>query len=264
MVKLAVTDIDGTLIKDGSHKINPEIFDIIRKLKEKGIIFTAASGRQYPSIRRLFDPVAHDMIFVAENGAYIMCRETEMSVVRMDKEKARALIEHARQFEDIIINVSTPQTTVIDSKDEEFYDLLVNGYHNTVTVVEDLLAEDLDIIKIALYKKDGIKDIAQQEFLPVWKDTFKAVIAGKEWLDFMDASVDKGNALKSIQSALRILPEETIAFGDNINDIGMLKNAGKSYAVETAAIEVKKYAKYTAPSYFEEGVIGILRELAYK
>ena len=56
--------------------------------------------------------------------------------------------------------------------------------------------------------------------------------------------------------------EETIAFGDNINDIGMLKNAVESYAVETASNEVKAHAKHIAPSYEKEGVIGILRQLA--
>ena len=43
MVKLIASDIDGTLVPDGSDKINPEIFDVIRKLKSQGIYFAAAS-----------------------------------------------------------------------------------------------------------------------------------------------------------------------------------------------------------------------------
>ena len=45
MVKLIMTDIDGTLIPDGTMDINPEYFEVIEKLVEKGIIFVVASGR---------------------------------------------------------------------------------------------------------------------------------------------------------------------------------------------------------------------------
>ena len=39
MIKLIASDLDGTLLKEGTMDINPEIYDIIRKLKAKGIIF---------------------------------------------------------------------------------------------------------------------------------------------------------------------------------------------------------------------------------
>ena len=44
MIKLICSDIDGTLLPEGTAEINPEIFDVIRKLKEKDIIFAAANG----------------------------------------------------------------------------------------------------------------------------------------------------------------------------------------------------------------------------
>ena len=47
MIKLIASDLDGTLLKEGTMDINPEIYDIIRKLKAKGIVFAAVSGREY-------------------------------------------------------------------------------------------------------------------------------------------------------------------------------------------------------------------------
>ena len=44
MIKLIASDIDGTLVHDGTHELNPELYDVILKLKEKGIQFAAASG----------------------------------------------------------------------------------------------------------------------------------------------------------------------------------------------------------------------------
>ena len=57
MIKLIASDLDGTLLKEGTMDINPEIYDIIRKLKAKGIVFAAVSGREYDSIERVFAPV---------------------------------------------------------------------------------------------------------------------------------------------------------------------------------------------------------------
>ena len=61
MIKLVVSDVDGTLVPDGTFDINPEIYDVIRELKNRGITFVAGSGRQYASLRRLFAPVADDI-----------------------------------------------------------------------------------------------------------------------------------------------------------------------------------------------------------
>ena len=73
VVRLIVSDVDGTLVSDGSADINTEIYDVILKLKEKGIFFAVASGRQYASVKKLFRPIEDQIIIIAENGAYIVC-----------------------------------------------------------------------------------------------------------------------------------------------------------------------------------------------
>ena len=66
MIKLIASDLDGTLLQNGAQRLNPEVFDMIRTLKSHGILFTAASGRQYTNLRRLFAPVKDDIAYVAE------------------------------------------------------------------------------------------------------------------------------------------------------------------------------------------------------
>ena len=75
MIKLIASDLDGTLLKEGTMDINPEIYDIIRKLKAKGIVFAAVSGREYDSIERVFAPVKDDIYFIAGNGGIISYQE---------------------------------------------------------------------------------------------------------------------------------------------------------------------------------------------
>ena len=65
MIKLVASDVDGTLLPEGSSDMNPELYDVIRRLKEKGIVFAAASGRQMNSVRRVFRPVLDDVYFIS-------------------------------------------------------------------------------------------------------------------------------------------------------------------------------------------------------
>ena len=57
MIKLVVSDIDGTLLPDGGHDMNPELYEVILKLRKAGMQFAAASGRQWASIEQVFDPI---------------------------------------------------------------------------------------------------------------------------------------------------------------------------------------------------------------
>lgn len=260
MIKLVVSDIDGTLVNDGAHNLNPRMFEVIRQLKKKGILFAAASGRQYPSIRRLFAPVEHDMIFIAENGAYVVCRDTEISITPMDPDAVREIVCQVRQIPGCIITASGKQTTYIEQDDQDFIDFLVNGYHNNVRLVEDVLETGEDIVKVAIYRKDGIDSLAET-MIPQWKDRVKVVVSGSMWLDFMDDCVDKGNAIASIQKSTCISKEETMCFGDNSNDVGMFRQAGTCYAVANANPILKKEATAVIETYKEDAVLKELEKL---
>ena len=54
MIKLIVSDVDGTLVPEGTNSLNPEIFTLIRRLKSQGIYFAVASGRHKCSIEKMF------------------------------------------------------------------------------------------------------------------------------------------------------------------------------------------------------------------
>ena len=57
MIKLVITDIDGTLGPDGTSSVSKRLIELIPLLKKKGILFAAASGRQLTSLKNLFKDV---------------------------------------------------------------------------------------------------------------------------------------------------------------------------------------------------------------
>ena len=71
MIKLIASDVDGTLVKDGTLMINPEYMTVIHKLAEKGIIFVVCSGRQFASGRRLFAPIVNELYYISDGGTVV-------------------------------------------------------------------------------------------------------------------------------------------------------------------------------------------------
>ncbi len=259
MIKLIASDVDGTLIKDSTPDLYPEMVRTIKKLKERGILFCAASGRQFQSLRNVFRDVADDIAYIAENGAHIHYQGKDIAVTPMKREYVEGIVKMIRPYYgECEIVADAASGGFIESKNQEFIDLLTFGYRNIYKPVEDVLKQDAEIIKIAVYRKESIRDLSERVFMPAWSSKVKVCISGEEWADFMDLSVDKGNALKTLESYLGIRREETMAFGDNNNDIGMMLAAGSSYAVDTAVDEVKKAAGNVCPGWREKGVYQII------
>ena len=86
------------------------------------------------------------------------------------------------------------------------------------------------------------------------------VLSGPDWVDIMDLNVSKGNALSFIQEKLGIAKEETMTFGDYLNDVSLLENSACSYAMANAHPDLKKIAAAIAPGNDEGGVMRVLEQ----
>ena len=80
-------------------------------------------------------------------------------------------------------------------------------------------------------------------------------------MDCMAVGVNKGEAVKLLQESLNIKPEETMVFGDQLNDLEMMKQAYYSFAVGNARPEVKKAARFQTDTNVRDGVLKILKLL---
>ena len=261
MIKLIASDIDGTLVPESSCTINPEFYETVRELKRQGILFVAASGRQYSSIHTLFAPIAEDVAFIAGNGVHVMYPDGTEDNIWMNRKDVEEAVAYLRELPDCLFTVSDSRCIYLEKRDADFEKLLVEGYHNHLCPVKDVLGEPIGIQKMAIYKKTGVQDLLES-VKGAWEEKFRVFQAGERWIDMVDYGADKGKALRKIQKMYGILPEETMAFGDNYNDIGMLQAAEESYAVKSAPKGVQMAAKHLADSYETEGVIRILKALA--
>ena len=97
MIRLIVSDIDGTLVPDSSDHIDPVYYDLIRELKKGGVYFCVCSGRQYHSMMKLFSPVAEDIFCITENGTLIRSRDRIIHRWAVDPAHYVPLLEEIRR-----------------------------------------------------------------------------------------------------------------------------------------------------------------------
>lgn len=87
MIKLIASDLDGTLLYGRENSVSEEMFELIREMKRQGILFAAASGRQYANLKKLFAPVWKDMAFICENGAVVFYEDRLIAQRVLPKEE---------------------------------------------------------------------------------------------------------------------------------------------------------------------------------
>lgn len=260
MIKLIVSDLDGTLIEEGSAYIKPETLETLRELSKKGILFAAASGRQYASMLEVLEPIKDEILFIAENGGYVVYKGKELERSSIDRETVVEAVEYIRGQEGSFTLITSPEMGYTDSRDKALIEELSQGFIIKMDQVDDVLEVKEPVVKIAMYCQGQA-----QEWAPGARAQFEGrlnvMASGIHWVDFVGMHVDKGTALTRVQQMLNITREETMAFGDNDNDIGMLNCAGESYAVANARDSVKAAAKHMTDTNMNDGVLKVLKTL---
>ena len=257
MIKLIASDLDGTLIPEGTQTIDPDFWGELEKLLEQGYLFYAASGRQYANMRRLFDGYADRMGFISENGAIVTEKEQVIFVDELPRKLMVSVAEDMIRFPETEICLSGVRACYIRPRTDWFADQIENVLKNATERFEDPASLDDQIVKASVYIHDFDKNVSFiQSFL---REKYGAqadfVTAGNGWLDMIMEGSGKGKALEFVMERQGISPEEVMVFGDNQNDISMLKLVSNSYAVESAKPEARACASHTC-----ESVSKILRE----
>ncbi|WP_330427172.1 HAD-IIB family hydrolase [Blautia sp. TF10-30] len=85
MIKLIATDVDGTLVKDGTLLIDPEYMTVVSRLVDQGIHFVVCSGRQFSSEQKLFAPIKDRLLYISDGGTVVRTPEKILKTYPMER-----------------------------------------------------------------------------------------------------------------------------------------------------------------------------------
>lgn len=242
MIKLVVSDIDGTLLPYGETKLSEEIFPLIEQLKARGIPFCPTSGRQYHSLRTLFPPVADELAYACENGGVVYGPGTEEDApiwdsTPMERTAALSLAREILALPDSQLLITGPKYAYLSQCTQDYVELMRDNKGFQLRIIEDLDEIHEDILKVSAYCPLGTQPAAEA-LGPTWSKVFHMAVAGEDWLDFTLA--DKGVGVRGLCRAMGIDPKDVLAFGDNWNDAAMLSLVGHPYLMASSEEELRK------------------------
>lgn len=260
-IRLVVTDMDGTLL-DGDGRVPDALWTLLPRLRSHGIVFTPASGRQYATLASAFTGVDDGMAYIAENGAYVVRDGVELSSVTLPAEAVAGSVEAVRELAalgaDIGAVVCGKRAAYVERADAPFA-AEVDRYYHSLEVVEDATRVDDDAVKIAVF--DFATEHAALPAVRAACPGQRVIASSPHWIDVLDPRTDKAVAVRGLQEELGAGPDQTVVFGDYLNDLGMLDLATWSFATENAHPEVLERARHRAPANTDHGVVKVLAAL---
>ena len=258
--KFVAVDMDGTLL-NSRGEITPATEREIRKLADKGVVFTVSTGRPIQGVAKYKELLGLTGPVITYNGAMIVNAEDNRVLFEQGllREDARKIWELGQKYNTTMC-IWAGNQLYGNRLDEKIQD------YKRLSGVEPILAEDIEkildmgITKILWY--DEVERI--EAFLAqLSSDLFCEVsfcTSKPTFLEFFSSKVSKAVAMEKIGEYLGVNREEMVAIGDGLNDLSMIQYAGLGVAMGNAAKEVKENAQFITDTNDEEGVKKVLEK----
>lgn len=256
-IRLIVADLDGTLL-NSAHELSPFTERAVRAAIAQGVLFTVATGKTFPSTRHLIRAFDIRIPVICGNGTQVFAPDGTLlheKVIALEVALEAVRLGLAAGFTPIVYTRTGLVTTVRDANVEE----LMAHHEPEPTIVNDLVAAMMSEhrpVKLVLMQRDlGAVQALQDQLERRFEGRAQVVRSGLASLvELMPSGVTKGTALAFILDHLGIAPEETIAFGDNCNDLDMIRRVGIGVAMGHAPQDVRLGADYVTGTNDEDGV----------
>ncbi len=245
MIKLVVSDVDGTLLPKNKSCISSEMLELIHQLAKRKVLFAAASGRAYHDLKRLFEPVADQMIFICLDGALVLYQDEVLWGRPIEKNEVQSMIDQVWDRTKYQVLLYGTYLSYLKARTKEFESQIWAASHHHVKMFETVDEIPEPVYKVAFYDK-YCKE--KSRFLSQAGSAYTNIYSDNGWHEYTLAGVNKGDAVSCLQKCCNIQPEETMAFGDNLNDIEMLQKAKYKFAMINGKFKVQSICQQTIVS----------------
>lgn len=267
MIKLISLDLDGTLLHSDHLTLSDENLKALQEAAKMGIVIVVASGRTTSIIPEILCNPELVKYHVASNGAVIYDVEKKEVIHKnvIDVETSEKMMAELDKLDLPIEIYSEGKAIMVGSRKNRTYPGLPEKFKEYLFSVSEFVDTLEEGVKGRSIEKFSVFTIVPEKQEPFKEITgrygdFEMVRSIADNVDVTAKNADKGYALGVICEKLGIKREEVMAFGDNDNDIGMLKFAEFSVAMGNGSKIAKETAKYITDTNINSGVAKIINE----
>ncbi|CAH1855497.1 Cof-type HAD-IIB family hydrolase [Convivina intestini] len=264
-IKIVAIDIDGTLLND-QREITPAVAQAVDDAVAQGVKVVITTGRPISGVKDILKSLKLDQasqFVITHNGGLMATADGQQIIHRntltLDdfKEVNDFMVQEGAYLQVEAMDQAYTTNHLIDYWASYENDLVHLPLH--VHDHADELA-GIDFIKlIAMAEADKLNDLQAKVPADI-QDKMEVVRSTAHNLEFMNQTASKGNALLALAKYLNVDPQETMAIGDQENDLSMIKAAGIGVAMGNAIDPVKKIAQVQGLDNNHDGVAHAIQE----
>lgn len=249
MYAVLAVDLDDTLLRD-DKTVSPRTMAALQAWQERGGRVVIATGRPPRSTREIPDEL-HHLPWICYNGALAFHNGDVFYERLLSAADARAAVE--------AILAIDPNSTVGLEIDDRLYVNAHLEYSGSIFTPDVLAVANKPAAKVIMRVEHFEMVDALLEALP---KSVRALVSEKyRLIQIMPADVSKAVALREMLARWTLSPQDAAAFGDDVNDVEMVAEAGLGVAVANAVEEVKVVADCITASNEEDGVALVVEKL---
>jgi len=264
MIKLVLTDLDGTFLNSSGTFDADRFKKILSALIEKEIAFGVVTGKQTERVEELFGDLSKKIWILGDSASRIKFNGKFEFQQLIPNAQGKQLIQKLEEIHaDQTIIACTESAAIIKESRAELDGELVRRSYAVMKTVKDFSEITDDFVKVTVFDRQK-RCYASFEQLKAEQEQFYIVASEAAWLDITSKGIHKGTTVQKLQELLSVSVSETMAFGDGYNDFELLAQAKFSYAMANAFPEVQAKADFIAPSNDESGVLTVIEQKLIK
>lgn len=263
-VKIIALDLDDTLL-NAKTQITDLTVKALQKCAERGIYVTLCSGRAedgiLPFVRQLnIAGTEAGRFLIATNGCSVFDLHTRTQIYRKSVE-AEVLLEADKMAEEMGLQteVYSPDT-IFYRLETKWTKLDVELCHLKGKVIDDytsFLANKKNSFPKMLIPGEPEKlQVLQEKYRKAFGNRAVVFVSKPYFLELLPPACGKGEALLWLAEKLGIPKENTMAFGDSMNDESMICLTEYGVAMKNGFEEVKQIASFVTDYTNEEDGVG--------
>lgn len=266
MIKMIISDIDGTLVKD-DKSISENTKKTILNWIASGNPFAIATGRMHGAGRIITQKLDYDGFLISCNGAVVKHLQTGavIQAIEIPKQAIFQVVAICKKH-DAYFHLYNSESIFAEKREHlalkyaQGMDALPPSYRFKVEFLDDVthIIADTPIYKIGLYSEipEVFKRVMDEINALGTLETCKSLETS---FDCMAKGVSKATGIQALCDHFGLSREHVIAFGDNENDADMIRYSGIGVAMENATDALKKEADYVTLSNEEDGIVFALK-----
>ncbi len=260
---LVLCDLDDTLLTS-EKKVSKESSDFIKEFNKSGNMFCICTGRPYQGAYEFYKSIGASTPLVCDNGCSIYFKDEDPVFFGIELNIFKEMILKLKEISVDIYAVTANKVSYSYNFDKVPEFIKHNEFNDIVNIEDDFenAKHEPLLINLNIHQIYYDKCI---EILESYKDyvqyTYWGNVIGECGFEVKSIKGSKGNALKYLKNKYNFKKDHTLAFGDQVNDIPMLKEAHYGVAMINASDDIKKETKYqTEYDFNHNGVIEFIKK----